>query len=767
MKNYGISQNLYGEIKRLGAKDMEICMQCGNCAAACPLSTGENTFPRKIYRYLQLGLKDKVLESPEPWLCYYCGDCNTDCPRGAEPAETMMATRRWLTTQYDWTGLARLFYASPKLEVAAFAGIALFVMSLFLLFHGPVITDYVALNAFAPAHYVHIGDEIMILIVLGLLGSNAINMYLKIMQGTKVPLKLYFTQAPVFILNYFTQKKWRKCGTGPSSAWARHFFLFSGWVAMEVLVMIFLTSFQTDIVHPFWHPTRIVGYYATVALLVGSTSMLYGRWFKKEENLHRYSDFTDMFFLVLIFAIAFTGILVHFARLGGLPLTTYTIYVIHVGICVGMLMIMLPFGKLSHLMYRPLAIFLTSIKAKAQHDSQVDPVDMEHEIGEAFKTCMQCGTCTSVCTSTHANNYSPRLVLRNLALNRATDTNVDDVSWNCVTCNSCVANCPRGIDIIGLIKSVRRQIGEGKFMPEYLQAPLKSLEKEGNPWGGKRSKKTDWINTPKIPVFSQDKEYCLFTCCTTAYDDTAAKGSLSSGTALVKLLEIGDVSYGTLGTAESCCGDQAEKIGAATVNESLIKANTDLFLKNNVKKILTSSPHCLNAFKKNYPELEENTKTIHYTELLDALITNGSLTPLTEVNSRVTYHDPCYLGRHNGIYEQPRRILQSIPGLKIIEMQNSRKRSQCCGGGGGGAWHILPIDESHGVQRVREAMDTGAEIIATACPYCIRMLNDAIAILGAQNKIAVRDVAELLLQSVEASYISGQTTSANQEEYHV
>jgi Fe-S oxidoreductase len=746
---------------------MEICMQCGNCSAACPLSEGESTFPRKIYRYLQLGLKDKVLESPEPWLCYYCGDCNTDCPRGAEPAETMMATRRWLMTQYDWTGLARLFYSSPKWEVGAFAAIALFVMALLIIFRGPVITDYVALNSFAPVHNVHIGDQIMILIVLGLLGSNAVNMYFKIMQGTRVPLKLYITQAPVFVINYFTQKKWRKCGTGPSSAWARHFFLFTGWVAMEILVMIFLEQFQTDIVHPFWHPTRIVGYYATIALMVGSGSMLYGRLVKKDENLHRYSDFTDLFFLILIFAIALTGILVHFARLGGLPLTTYTIYTIHVGICVGMLMIMLPFGKLSHLMYRPLAIFLSTIKQKAQKDSQVDLAEMEQEISDTFKTCMQCGTCTSVCPSIQIKNYSPRLVLRNLSLNKATDTNVDDASWSCVTCNNCVDNCPRGIGIIDLVKSVRRQTINGNHLPKYLEAPIKSLKKEGNPWNGKRADKTKWAVNPQLPQFSPEKEYCLFTCCTTAYDNSEKRGGANGGIALIKLLEIGDVSYGTLGTAESCCGDQPEKIGAADVNESLITANTSLFLENNVKKLLTSSPHCLNAFRKNYPGLENEAETLHYTELLDKLIATGKLTPLSEVTQKVTYHDPCYLGRHNQIYEQPRRILRSIPGLELIEMQNAGQRSQCCGGGGGGAWKILPMDENHGVRRVQEAMATGAEIIATACPYCIRMLNDAITTLGAHNKIAVRDVAELLLQSVEASYISGQTTSANQEEYHV
>lgn len=742
-------------------------MQCGNCAAACPLSQDENTFPRKIYRYLQLGLKDKVLESPEPWLCYYCGDCNTDCPRGAEPAETMMATRRWLTTQYDWTGLARRFYASPATAVAAVAAITLFVIALFLTLHGPVITDYVSLNTFAPAEYVMIGDKIMILIVLGLLASNAVNMYLKIMQGTKVPLRLYLTQAPVFVINYFTQKKWRKCGTGPSSAWARHFFLFSGWVAMEVLVMLFLTSFQTDVIHPFWHPTRIVGYYATVALLVGSISMLYGRLYKKNENLHRYSDFMDVFFLVLILVITLSGIMVHFARLGGLPLTTYTIYVVHVAICVAMLMIMIPFGKLSHLMYRPLAIFLTSIKQKAQQESQTSIEEVKEAIGDSFSACMQCGACTGVCPSIQIGNYSPRLVLRNIALERATDVNVDEAAWSCVTCNSCVEHCPRGTEMLNMIKKIREKSVAAGNVPKQLNAPLASLAKEGTPWTGKQKDRTVWAKDPVLPHYSEEKEYCLFTCCTTAYDSSPQQGSKNGGLALIKLLEIGDVSYGSLGSGESCCGDQAEKIGDMHLAQNLTKGNTELFKSNNVEKILTVSPHCLNSFRKNYPELDEEVEINHYTEVLDNLISSGALTPLSEIDKKVTYHDPCYLGRHNKIYDAPRNILASIPGLELIEMQNNKQRSQCCGGGGGGAWQILPMDEDHGVIRIREALESGAEVIATACPYCIRMLNEAITKLGVEDKIQVRDVAELLLQSVEASYIADHTQSTHQEEYHV
>jgi len=182
-KNH-ISPDLYSEVAKLGAKDMEACLQCGNCASACPLSAGENTFPRKIYRYLQLGLKDKLLESPEPWLCYYCGDCNKDCPRGAEPAETMMATRRWLMTQYDWTGIARRFYTSPKTEIGAFLGVGLFVIMLFLLFHGPVVTDRVELTTFAPVHWIHLGDQVMMGFVFVMLFSNAAHMYKGIMQGT-------------------------------------------------------------------------------------------------------------------------------------------------------------------------------------------------------------------------------------------------------------------------------------------------------------------------------------------------------------------------------------------------------------------------------------------------------------------------------------------------------------------------------------------------------------------------------------------------------
>lgn len=756
MEKNHLNPDLVSEVKRLGAKEMDACFQCGNCASACPLSDGENTFPRRIYRYIQLGLRDKLLESPEPWLCYYCGDCNTDCPRGAEPAETMMATRRWLITQYDWTGIAWRIFTSPKAQVGAFAAIAFFIIALFLAFHGPVVTDRVELTTFAPVHWIHLGDQIMIGFVFAMLFSNAFNMYRRIMQGTKIPLYLFATQAPVFAFNYFTQQRYRKCGTGPASAWWRHLFLFSGWVSMEVLVMAYLSAFQTDIVHPFWHWTRLLGYYATIALMVGSTTMLYSRWFKKEENLHRYSDFTDVFFLVLICSIAVTGIMVHIFRLAGLPLMTYTIYVIHVSICVGMLCLMLPFGKLSHLMYRPLAIFLTTLKQKAQKDALGDLEAVKKDIGETFQSCMQCGACTGGCPVGEVAKFSPRQVIRNVALDRGSNVSVDEASWSCATCNHCVETCPRGIEIVDLMKSVRRHVVEGGLMPGSLNEPVKSLKQNGNPWNGKSGNRVDWVAGATLPAYGRDHEYCLFNCCTSAFDTSPEKGSQKAGVALVRLLDLAGVSYGTLGSKESCCGDLAEKLGVSDVAAELSKKNTQMFLDAGVSKILTFSPHCLNTFSKQCEGLKDITQ-VHSTELLDQLIQKGVLNPFHRLDLKVTYHDPCYLGRHSSIYDAPRRILESIPGLALIEMQNSRERSFCCGGGSGGPWKGSPGNETLGEVRVREALATGAEVIATACPYCIRMLNESIRKLGVGKSIRVQDVSELLLQSVDLSDALGKT----------
>jgi Fe-S oxidoreductase len=317
------------------------------------------------------------------------------------------------------------------------------------------------------------------------------------------------------------------------------------------------------------------------------------------------------------------------------------------------------------------------------------------------------------------------------------------------------------------MKAVRGLNVTSGRIPETFEAPLASLKNDGNPWGGRREKRLEWAGDLDVPAFTPEHEYCLFTCCTTAYDPS----NREAGQALPQLLGYAGISFGTLGTDESCCGDQAQKIGAGDLSAELALKNTELFLRAGVQKILTTSPHCLNAFKTNYAGLMGSVEVIHYTELFSQLITEGRLRSLHAVNRTVTYHDPCYLGRHNGIYEAPRRVLQSIPGLKLVEMASNRQDSLCCGGGGGGAWSDCFAGKHLGVLRVEEALRIGAEVIATACPYCIRMLNDAIKELGVENQIAVQDLAELLLQSVimrtEANITEHINSGFDQEVCHV
>jgi Fe-S oxidoreductase len=738
-----VEKTLYQEITQFGARDMEICMQCGNCSASCPLSTGEDTFPRTVYRYLQLGLRDKLLSSPVPWLCYYCGECNKDCPRGAEPAETMMAARRWLTTQYDWTGLAKRLYLSEAWEIGALALVALFVVLLFVFFHGPIVTDRVSVNTFAPVMWIEIGDLAMAFILSAFLFSNAFRMFRFIMAGTRVPFTLYLTEARSFVLHFATQKKWRECSSD-RSRWLKHFILVTGYMTMMTLIIVFIRWFQVD--DSSWHFTSIFGYYATGVLLFLTVEMFLSR-LKKKEDIHRFSEPTDWLFLVLLFFTTLTGILMHVVRLAGWPMGTYVMYVIHLAIAVPMLVIEVPFGKWSHLFYRPLAAYLSIVKEKARVPSFVDIEKVTAEAGSFFMECMQCGTCTSVCPLNWLDGYSPRWILRQLGLNTGTREELDTAVWACLTCNACGSICPRNIDIVDITRAVRRRNVEGNYTPERFELPLHSLNHNGNPWSGLPEKRTAWASDLSIPDYTPEHEYCLFTCCTTAYDAAFSDRSAAAAGALPRLLNLAGVGFGTLGLEEACCGDPARSMGDRGLSDGLRDRNTRLFLCRGVKKLVTTSPHCLETFRNHYPELDSRVDCEHYTELLDRLLAKGRLKTLGQLDIRVTFHDPCYLGRYNGIFDAPRRVLAAVPGLELVEMEDCREASLCCGGGGGGAWGTRPADKGVGAIRVEQALATGAKIIATACPYCARMLAEAIRLMKADDRIIVRDLAALLMEA--------------------
>ena len=364
-----IDPNLMKDLEHYGLKDAKKCYNCGNCTAICPLSTPENQFPRKFVRYIQLGQKDKILQSPEPWLCYYCGDCSTACPRGADPGETMMVARRYLTSRYDWTGFARRFYTSERFEILAVTVVGLLVGLGLLLFNtGKPNWEHAHINSLWPAEHIEIADLVMAAILSILLLSNTFRCFLNVMgdMAFKIPFKYYRGQAKDLLVHFLTQKKFGECTD--KKQWFVHLMIMTGYSSVFLLVVVFLRWFQRDEeIYSIWHPIRLVGYYATFAIMYGTTYAIIGR-LKKSKPPYKNSHSTDWMFLILLQLTTMTGIFIHFTRLLDWPFMTYFLYVIHMMVAIPMLVLEVPFAKWAHLAYRPVVLFLLKVKERFYQD---------------------------------------------------------------------------------------------------------------------------------------------------------------------------------------------------------------------------------------------------------------------------------------------------------------------------------------------------------------------------------------------------------------
>ena len=366
-----IDPNLMKDLEHFGLKDAKKCYNCGNCTAICPLSTPENQFPRKFVRYIQLGQKDKILQSPEPWLCYYCGDCSTACPRGADPGETMMVARRYLTSLYDWTGFARKFYTSERFEIMAITIVGLLVGLGLLIFNtGKPDWQHASLNSLWPAENIEIADLVMAAILSVLLLSNVFRCFLNVMgeMAFKIPFKYYLAQAKELFLHVITQKRFGECTD--KKQWFIHLMIMTGYSSVFLLVVVFLRWFQRDQeIYSIWHPVRLVGYYATFAIMYGTTYAIIGR-LKKSKAPYKNSHPTDWMFLILLQLTTMTGIFIHFTRLLDWPFMTYFLYVIHMMVAIPMLVLEVPFAKWAHLAYRPVVLYLLKVKEQFKQEEQ-------------------------------------------------------------------------------------------------------------------------------------------------------------------------------------------------------------------------------------------------------------------------------------------------------------------------------------------------------------------------------------------------------------
>ena len=362
-----VNPTLLDELERYGAQDVAKCYHCGNCTASCPLSKDPFLFPRRSMRYLQMGLKDRLRSSLEPWLCYYCGECSDQCPREADPGETMMSMRRWLTSQYDFTGISRLFYRSWKAELAAILILALLTGAGFLAygfhFGGGSLSIYDGPRAFLPAGSVHIFDWSMAAVLSLLLAINCVRMWYFSMRDERSPgmsAWSYVRFLPLLVVHFLTQKRYRECED--KRPWMFHLVLVLSYLTMLVLIMFFLRAMQYG-PQVRWQ-VHVFGYAASAGLLFTVVWAIQGR-LRKNLPSRRHSHESDWIFLGLLLFVSVTGILQHVLHRAGLPAAANITYVVHLMGVVPMLTLEVPFSKWAHLAYSPLAMYFAGLQQEA------------------------------------------------------------------------------------------------------------------------------------------------------------------------------------------------------------------------------------------------------------------------------------------------------------------------------------------------------------------------------------------------------------------
>ena len=365
--------------------------------------------------------------------------------------------------------------------------------------------------------------------------------------------------------------------------------------------------------------------------------------------------------------------------------------------------------------------------------------------GDGFKYCYQCGLCDTVCPWNRVIKFSMRKIVRQATFGM-TEIESDEM-WRCTTCGRCPQRCPRGVKIIEAGVALRRIATEYGVFPEPVK-PIRSISAslvgEGNPLNEERKKRGDWAQGLNVNTYTEGMELLYFSGCYLSYDPRLKK--VAAATAAI-LNEAG-VEYGILGSKENCCGESIRKAGDEDLFKRLARENIKTFVDNGVKKVLVSSPHCYHTFKNEYPEFMVNFEVVHITQYVYDLIQAGRLEIKGEYGKRVTYHDPCYLGRHNGIYEEPREALRKIPGLELVEMPDAFEDSLCCGGGGGRIWMETPKGERFSDLRLEQAVASGAEVLATSCPYCIANFEDSRLLLKDSEALEIKDITEIIQEVI-------------------
>ena len=427
-----------------------------------------------------------------------------------------------------------------------------------------------------------------------------------------------------------------------------------------------------------------------------------------------------------------------------------------------------PYTKLRHLVATPLNILLRQRKQLGELDVIPDIEEAEllgagkieefepHQL-LSFDACLRCGRCEDVCPATAVGmDYTPRVLIQSLADEMRTslvkpgsegfpdNPNIFgvDYNWGCTTCGACIKACPALIDPVDQVIQLRRyQTLTTGELPKTIADTLRNIERQGNPWGIPGQNRGDWIGDLELPIASPDEQVdvLLYFGCALAFDERNKKIARN----IIQILNRLGISYATLGGDEMCCGETARRMGHEYIFQVMAEENISLFDELNFKRIVTPCPHCLNTFKNEYPILGGDYQVQHITELLEETLPEKI--SRQKNGSTATFHDPCYLGRYNQVLDQP-RILASKTSHQVVEMKESKQNSFCCGGGGGQMWLETDADTRINHKRLSDALESGADTILTACPYCLTMFEDAIGAKGLGDQIKAVDLVEAIFE---------------------
>ncbi len=435
-----------------------------------------------------------------------------------------------------------------------------------------------------------------------------------------------------------------------------------------------------------------------------------------------------------------------------------------------------PFTKMAHVVMAPLNIYTASLKPIGANLKPLD-IDKAMETGAKlginalasftwkdladFDACTECGRCTAVCpANTVGKELSPRDIILDLQellkspisnlqspIINAVPATSPEALWQCTTCAACVEACPVFIEQMPKIVDMRRfLVMEEADFPDTMQDAVTSMETRGHPFKGTQATRVDWTDGLDVKTINEarEAEVILWVGCGGALIERNQKVTRS----IAQLLQKANVNFAILGREEKCTGDPARRIGNEFLFAMLAKENTEKLNKYGVKKIITSCPHCFNTFRNEYPQYGGNYEVFHHSEYLAQLVEQGKLQPSDKLDQKITFHDPCYLGRHNDVYDAPRELVQISAKRGLTEVAQSRNNSFCCGGGGGMSFVDEPKDKRVNQARAQQLLDTGADIVAVGCPFCTTMLEDGINARKGERDVKVMDVSEILLQTV-------------------